>query len=354
MCRGVGPLNHRVLEVAATSSPDAISKGREEDFIKKLIGQPGFTKIAEALRRKRKLEPAVKFEENDLTVYLADLRGLGETINLLGEMIDKGLLEPYPADYMVQCPLCGSIYVETKYQCPYCGSIKLEKTRIIQHVLCGYTDTEIHFREKRRGEIILVCPKCRKQLYREGEDYRVLGTIYECRDCNRRVAEPRIIHKCAVCGHTFTPKDALYKPIYGLRLTDRGLAFMNKDLVVIAVQSMLRNMGFTVKEGVELKGISGIPHKVDVYAESDDGLKIAVDIVRSRDEASALRAVVKRLDLDQDISYILVSGLEDKEILDALASSKIPIVPPESLEELKRTIEEAKNARRGRTSAMKQ
>lgn len=341
--------------MATTSSPGTTSGGREEDFVKKLVEYPGFTRIAEALRKKRKLEPAIKFEENDLTVYLADLRGLGETISLLGEMIDKGLLEPYPADYVVQCPRCGSIYVATKYQCPYCGSIRLEKTRIIQHVLCGYTDTEIHFREKRRrGEVILVCPKCHRQLYREGEDYRILGTIYECRDCGRRVAEPRIIHRCTTCGYVFTPKDALYKPIYGLRLTDKGLAFMDKDLVAVVVQSMLRNMRFTVREGVELRGISGIPHKVDVYAENDDGLKVAVDVVRSRDEASALRAVVKRLDLDPDISYILISGLEDKEILDALASSKIPVVPPESLEELKRIIEEAKKARRGQTSAMKQ
>ena len=308
-------------------------------LIRKLMAYRSFPKLTSILKEKGVIRPTMLFIENDALMPYIDIVGDDDAARLVKIMLEEGVLEPHPIDYVLQCPHCGGVCVETKYQCPYCGSTMIDKVRIIQHLLCGHTNTETHFRRRQGGETILVCPVCNTELYKEGEDYKVLGVVYECRSCKRRIASPQLIHRCRSCEETFDVREAIYRPVYGLRLTSKGTKLFERDLVALTIEITLEDMGFKIKREAEIIGASGIPHRVDIYAERSDGTIVAVDVVRAGDETSALQAMVKKLDLDPNIKYILAASWISPDIANVLSTSNIPIVSPDRLEELKRLIE---------------
>ncbi len=137
----------------------------------------------------------------------------------LEDLTRKGLLTRRFVDMVIACPKCGSLNVSTKYVCPSCSSLDIIKSRLIQHVDCGYTDGEIKFSKKEGGA--LVCPKCGREI-RSEKDLRVYATFFECMSCHTRTSSPNVIHRCHNCENIFTPVSASLRPIYLYELSDKG------------------------------------------------------------------------------------------------------------------------------------
>lgn len=146
-----------------------------------------------------------------------NLEGVDESV--LEDLVRKELLVRKVVDVVIACSKCGSLSISTKYACPACSSINIIKSRLIQHVDCGYTDSEVRFPRKESG--VLICPKCGGEVSSE-KGLKVYATFFECMLCHFKTSSPDIIHKCHNCGNVFKPADALLRPLHMYELSNKG------------------------------------------------------------------------------------------------------------------------------------
>ncbi len=176
----------------------------------------------------------------DLLKGIASLRGIKPEVKVsvvidfpegrfnegvLNELVSKGYVKAKLVDRIVICPKCGSASVLTKYVCPKCLSIDVVKSRLIQHLACGYTGSELSF--LRDGNTI-ICPKCGKKITEESNELKTFTTFFECNACHHKTSSPSIIHVCYDCGAVFRPIDAVYKAIYMYELSEEGVKLISK------------------------------------------------------------------------------------------------------------------------------
>jgi len=164
--------------------------------------------------------------------------------NLLQSLAEKKLILQKDHVKVILCPKCGSPHVYTKYACPTCQSSDVESIKLIEHPYCGYTGTKKSYISGSK----LVCPKCKTELREvnrktQGKgsinNYRIIGSTFECEACNQRFDRPNLIHICQNCGSEFNYKTAIYKKEYNyeipielikkLRITDKILVLAIED-----------------------------------------------------------------------------------------------------------------------------
>lgn len=144
----------------------------------------------------------------------------------LDELVKVGLLKKKIIDRAVSCPKCGSLALSTRYVCPSCSSVNIEKSRLIQHINCGYTDSEIKFPRNESGN--LLCPKCGNEISDE-KQLRIYATFFECLTCHSRTSTPNIMYRCHKCDNMFKSSDASLKPLHSYELTDKGLSIAMQE-----------------------------------------------------------------------------------------------------------------------------
>lgn len=115
-------------------------------------------------------------------------------VNRLENLVEEGVLkkETISRPY---CPECLSTDLTREYLCPRCHSKRIVKDVIIRHE-CGY-------RGPKRAFIYvdkLRCPKCHKELRKEGVDYVYEGVQYKCMDCAHIFKKPLVRYRCKECG----------------------------------------------------------------------------------------------------------------------------------------------------------
>ncbi|MEM1818906.1 MAG: hypothetical protein QW399_02015 [Sulfolobales archaeon] len=152
-----------------------------------------------------------------VTLSYPHLEGVDESV--LEDLIRNELVVRKVVDVVIACAKCGSLSISTKYACPACSSVNMIKSRLIQHVSCGYTDSEVKFPRKENG--VLICPKCGAGISDERE-LKVYATFFECVLCHFKTSSPDIIHKCHNCGNIFKSADALLRPLYMYELSNKG------------------------------------------------------------------------------------------------------------------------------------
>lgn len=138
--------------------------------------------------------------------------------SILEALTREGLLVRKVVDVAIACGKCGSLSISTKYLCPTCSSANMVKSRLIQHIDCGYVDSEVNFLRDESG--VLKCPKCGREVAEE--KLKVYATFFECLSCHSRTSSPNIIHKCHNCGNVFKPIDASLRPMYSYELSNKG------------------------------------------------------------------------------------------------------------------------------------
>jgi len=185
-------------------------KNYSEDAVKKLLTKVGNAGV---------VKPEVVV---DVRVRYSDLDE--SEVDLLNTLVDRKLLVAKAVDKIILCPKCSSPSVLTKYVCPKCYNVSVVRTRLIQHILCGYTDSEVKF----AGKGVMVCPKCGREI-RDQSEYRVFATFFECLTCHYRTTAPEIIHICQNCKHWFKPLEANYKTLYAYELSEEAVKLLEES-----------------------------------------------------------------------------------------------------------------------------
>ena len=191
-----------------------------------------------------------------------DVRSAKEFLKFLFEV---GILKRELFDKIIRCPHCESVNIAAHYRCPYCKSLKVRKSSLIEHVPCGYIDTE----EKFQKEDKLVCPKCSKDLVKLDVDYRKAGAWCTCNECDKSFDIPVFSHFCRDCHQDFTFGEALYEDVFSYSLSENVVRETAVSWILIApIKEFLESRGFKVESPGFLKGKSGTNHMFDLTAVS--------------------------------------------------------------------------------------
>jgi len=193
---------------------------------------------------------------------------VGNSVNtekFLQKMFEGGVLERKLYDKIVYCPSCSSANLSVHYTCPHCKSFNVKKSSLIEHIKCGYIDTEDHFQKDDK----LVCPRCNKELTNPDVDYHKAGVWCTCNQCGKSFDIPVPAHFCRECHQNFTFDEAIYKDVYSYSLTPEAAQEATLGCVLtIPIIEFLEDRGFKVESPGFLNGKSGTRHMFDLTAVS--------------------------------------------------------------------------------------
>jgi hypothetical protein len=217
-----------------------------------------------------------------------DRAGATEFLENLAEL---GILRRKLYDKTLHCSNCGSANVSIRYCCPYCSSFDVSKSSLIEHIRCGYIDTEEHFREADK----LMCPRCHVELTKPDMDYRKAGVWCTCNECGKSFDIPITSHFCRNCHHNFGFEEAIYKDVYSYSMTEEAMQEASLGWILIApIREFLQSRGFQVESPGFLKGKSGANHMFDIiaYRSGNSENANAFDLATSTGDAVSEQAVI--------------------------------------------------------------
>jgi transcription elongation factor Elf1 len=217
--------------------------------------------------------------------------GSSHTEELLQKLFEGGVLERKLYDKIVYCPSCNSANISIHYTCPHCKSFDVKKSALIEHIKCGYIDTEDRF--QKYGD--LVCPRCNKELTSPDLDYHKAGVWCTCNQCKKSFDIPVPSHFCRECHETFAFDDAIYKDVYSYSLTPEAAKEVNLGYALtVPIIEFLEGQGFEVESPGFLNGKSGTRHMFDLTAVSA-GKKhntTVIDFATSSDDVVSEQSVI--------------------------------------------------------------
>jgi len=213
------------------------------------------------------------------------------TEEFLENLFNAGILKRELFDKIVYCPFCDSPNVSIRYSCPNCKAFNISKSSLIEHVKCGYIDTEEHFRVVDK----LVCPRCNKELVKPDVDFRKAGVWCTCNECNKSFDMPVVSHLCRNCQRSFMFDESVSKDVYFYSISEEAVKEASLSFVLIApVRDFLEEQSFRVETPGFLKGVSGASHMFDIIA-SKEGISphiVVLDVAVSTDDVVAEQPVI--------------------------------------------------------------
>jgi hypothetical protein len=260
-----------------------------------------------------------------------------DTLELLSQMVQAGVLVADLADKAPACPECGSHQVSTRYVCPKCYSYDVSRSFLYEHLKCGKVASDDAFRKG--GQ--LICPKCQAVLHSFGVEYRAVGAWYKCGNCNESFNAPVHQHFCRPKRHQFATDRARLVPIYQYRLNPASLAEIRKQtLMYNDAIAVLEALGLTVVAPGEAQGKSGKAQPFDIITTVKGrwggGKTIAMDVITS-DESLAVETVrdfaAKAKDARVSESYLIVIPGLSEDARSLAKSLKLSAIEAPSVKE---------------------
>ncbi len=213
------------------------------------------------------------------------------TEQFLKNLYDIGILKRQTFDKLIYCPNCNSANVSIHYSCPYCKSFNIKKSALIEHIPCGYIDTEDRFRKENK----LICPRCHSELNKPDVNYRRAGIWCSCNECNKSFDIPVPSHFCRACSKNFTFDDANYRDVYSYTLNSDIMKEAGVGFILVApIREFLQSRGFNVESPSFQKGKSGASHMFDIAATHGDITRniIVIDLATSAEEYVSEQSII--------------------------------------------------------------
>ena len=132
-----------------------------------------------------------------------------KVMNILNKLSEKGFIKREESKRVILCPYCDSVETYSHYLCTSCNSTKINRLNLVQHLKCGHMEHSIEY----LGKSDYLCPKCLPKTHKQ-EEYKIIGTIFECSECGSRFNKPNISHYCYKCDKYFDYHNSRYIPIY--------------------------------------------------------------------------------------------------------------------------------------------
>jgi CheY-like chemotaxis protein len=262
-----------------------------------------------------------------------------EVVSILESLADENILIRQFFDKLILCPKCNSSNLRPSTHCPKCNSGYITRGRVLEHFACGYAGLEDEFKVRER----YLCPKCRKELRLIGTDYRSPGLLHKCRNCGELFAEPVLKWRCNRCSMLCPEAELKETNIYSYTLNEKNKQRLDFELKPKSkLISFLKQKGYEVKQGITVRGRSGIEHTLDILAERNNGLfthGLAISILAAQegeeveaDEVYKLEAKLSDINI-QDRILIAIPRLSQNASLFA-KQQRIKVFVPGELNKL--------------------
>jgi hypothetical protein len=228
----------------------------------KIAGDPRTRELLRKLITENKaLDPEIGTD--GLVHYLAAESALGSSGDAetwIEEMLASGTLKKTTYKELVTCPTHMRADPLIQLECLKCKARKMRKTTLVEHLYCGYIDSDSKFDK----EGFLVCPHCKRAI-RSADELRSSGVWYECQNCLTKTSTPKVVFLCRE-GHEFGTNELRLASAYSYVVDGSVVAQLRNTLVLApALASMLSSMGYEVVSPATLQGRSGTSHTMDVY-----------------------------------------------------------------------------------------
>ncbi len=170
----------------------------------------------------------------------------------LGYLLKLGLIERFIEDRVFVCPRCNSGKIRPKILCPSCKSNMVQPTRLVQHLLCGYTGPEAEFYLEKNSP---VCPSCGTKITDVKNDLRSFGRIFFCENCKRVFKDPIIKLVCMNTETLVHPPNYEFDllntssiTLWKYKLTEEGKRLVNTgELIVNSIINHLSSLSDNIK-----------------------------------------------------------------------------------------------------------
>jgi CheY-like chemotaxis protein len=253
-----------------------------------------------------RLEDGFSYREADAII---GMKGK-ETALTLESLAQEGLLLRKDFEKILQSPT-GSFQMVPVERCPQCDSSQLVRGQLIEHFSCGYIGLEEEFLKG----LNQVCPKCKRELKLIGTDYRKPGMRYICNICHGIFPSPVIKCRCLGTGEVYRLEELREVPLYSYRLNEANKKRLEFELEPKRqLIECLVNLGYEVKEAVQVQGKSGATHVIDLLANKDDLLvkhTVAVGILAAPNSETSV-SIDSLFGFD---SKVYDAGIENKMVI---------------------------------------
>ncbi len=181
--------------------------------------------------------------------------------------------------------------------CTKCGAESVVRERLVEHKPAGHIHPESEFLKGGK----MACPTCKAELTSE-EDYKVLGTWFQCAVCSTKYSELNVSFQCLICGEKFGRDKAIIRPVYKYELADKAQEFfkMGRDTVLSLVYDNLSKLNSSdkVERNFSVNGKSGVSHVFD-FSFNVDAKQVLCDVEFIEGEApdsSIMKVFAKTMD----------------------------------------------------------
>ncbi|MEM2051359.1 MAG: hypothetical protein QW614_00215 [Candidatus Caldarchaeum sp.] len=250
-------------------------------------------RVAETFRKGKPytfFEVIQPFNEVRLSADLPANMSVQQLVERLDFLVHSNLLRSRFSRKLLRCPKCGGALLNPRTACTSCRSEDITKSLILMHS-CGAVIPE------NVVKTLVVCPKCRDTLEKSSN---TAGFRFVCNTCGNIFTEPLCLTECFSCGWFDELKNADQMILREYELTDQGLSLIESaDPLKILIRKLVSD-GFEIREKVEVTGLSGTKHLLDVVATSSEKSETRIYTVKYRvTSLDIVSWTVKRFDIEK-------------------------------------------------------
>lgn len=253
-----------------------------------------------------------------------------DILNALSVMDNQGYLSSSRSvtRYCVECFTMGLSLVG---RCPFCGSTRIRRGRVISHK-CGYRGFEELYRQGEKW----VCPKCQKQLYMNGADFKDEGMLFKCMTCGNIFDKYATYYQCPNC-HAYYEEDQapsiefiVYEPTTAL--TAKKPLIANSFKINERVAQYLSKMGYEIRlyyvqEASEELIYWDLLAKTRLQDEKEEGVGVSVLPLLDQLEEDVVEDLITKKQRSGYRSMVVITpALVGKEIATKLSEKDIYVL----------------------------
>lgn len=214
---------------------------------------------------------------------------LGELFRVLARLEERGLVKSSLDRKLSKCVKCGRTLFQVHLNCVGCGGEEIVVVKVFQHS-CGANLTDQLISK------VNSCPKCGDWL--RPPELAYTGLRFTCNSCGAVFEEPEVRTECLSCGEVRPATELVFVEYRRYKLTDSAYLILEARSPLRLLVKRLLEEGFHVYEKIQLKGISGASHSVDVLAVGFSETRV-YDVGYFVDAETLLRFAMKRLDVEK-------------------------------------------------------
>lgn len=251
--------------------------------------------------RDKTIKPSIDFNENCLTYpILSKVDKSPDDVSYLDELAADGTLKKETLEKLIICPIHRDAFSSSvRLYCPKCNSLKVEKLNLFEHKRCGFIteNTEYDFSDPKNS----ACPSCNRKIVDFKKEIRIPAMWHQCVDCKEKFDNAIIKMYCREHEHDFDINSGQFVTTYSYKIKDYGAPLSSEDEKLREdLAQLLRDYNFSTEFKPMVKGKSGNPHKIPIFAKNNsNGETISVFIDNDSEKIS-----------QYDINSILVPILD--------------------------------------------